>query len=689
MYPRVRSLARSVAIATTLMNASCASDDGPPRSDPAKTGVAFVPLRRLTNRQYERTLRDLMGVDVHPTATFPPDAVAYGFDDIGEKLTVSSLLVEKYDLAANEVIAAALAVPEGPPAQTFQIEDLGVEGFPMEIADGDGAIAQIFWTSSLIAVDATVDAAGQYSLAVRAGVAGGEGNLGATANVELSVDDQVLAAFTVDAPAMSPSIYSVEVDLTPGTYSLGLRYVDGSNEPPGGPGGFVALGVDYMKLSGPLGVEQPPSASRAAIVTCDPAQIGDIDCATEILGRFARRAFRRPLTDDETARLVDVFVDAEAGGADFEGAIRAGLHAVLLSPSFLFRIEDDPDPALVEPHPLTSFELTTRLSYLVWGSTPDDELLACADQGVDAMLAPSGECSVDAQVERMLADPRSEALIKDFAGRWFELDLLDSVNPDPSLYSWDEALRNSARTETELFFREFVDQPHPLLDLLDARFSYLDKSMAAHYGLSEPGGGDFARRALGDGDHRAGLLTQASILALTSHATRTSPTRRGKWVLGQILCQEPPPPPPSVPQIQDGQDVRSTIEAHTNDPVCAACHSTIDPYGFSLENYDAVGAFRTESGGQTVNASAKLPDGTTWEGASGLAATLRADPATAWCMVSKLYTYGMGRPMTPLDDAELEAAIEQGTLDQGFRALLRRLVHSHAFTHRRPEGASQ
>ncbi len=433
---------------------------------------------------------------------------------------------------------------------------------------------------------------------------------------------------------------------------------------------------------------------RAKLVACDLTAQGEA-CARETLKAFAYRAWRRPVTDAELTRLMAVVSVALTNGDGYEQGLTLALRSVLLSPHFLFRVELDPDPTSLTPHALNPYELASRLSYFLWSSTPDDTLLASAASG--GLADPA---TLQGQATRLLQDPRSRALIDNFAGQWLHLRAIETLQPDPTTFPGvDAALLTAMRNEGERLFQDIAFNGTPLLQLLTANYSYANDRLATHYGLAAVGSTELTRVDLTGSTERGGLLSQAGFLALTSYPERTSPVIRGKWVIDEILCASVPPPPPDVDLAgvamaeEAGLTQRQALEKHRADPKCYACHQMMDPIGLGLENYDAIGRYRTTDAGLAIDASGQLPSGQAFAGAKELAARIAENPDFARCAVKKLYTYALGRPPADasehLDGPTLEGLIQ--TLTQSgyaYRELIGRIVVSPTFTQRRGEPAT-
>jgi hypothetical protein len=433
------------------------------------------------------------------------------------------------------------------------------------------------------------------------------------------------------------------------------------------------------------------AAERAALITCDVAAQGDA-CLRQILKGFAYRAWRRPVLDSELDRLLAVVNVARNNGDNVETGLGLALRAVLLSPHFTFRVELDPDPTSLAPHPLNAYELASRLSYFLWSSAPDAQLLASAENG--SLTNPQ---VIREHTARLLNDARARSIIDNFAGQWLHLRAVDTLQPDATLFpNVDSALLSAMRSETELLFRDIAFQGAPLVELLTANYSYMNARLATHYGLPSVGGTELIRVELNGNLQRGGLLTQASFLTLSSHVNRTSPVVRGKWILDELLCQSPPPPPPNVNLAgiamakDQGLTQRQALAAHRADPTCNSCHALMDPIGLGLENYDAIGQYRDTDGGKPIDAAGQLPSGEAFSGAKELGARIAAKPEFLRCAAQKLYTYALGRAPASaaehLDGPTLDALVD--ALSQSnfsFAELINRIVTSPTFTSRRGE----
>ncbi|MCP3102720.1 DUF1592 domain-containing protein [Myxococcus sp. K15C18031901] len=431
--------------------------------------------------------------------------------------------------------------------------------------------------------------------------------------------------------------------------------------------------ADVLSLS-PLLMEKYAAAAEklveaawvrpgAALRTCAVDAANPEPCAREILGRFARRAWRRPVTTEEVDRLLRPLAVVKQLGDPPEVGVKLALRAVLISPHFLFRVEKDAQPASTTPHRLDPHELATRLSYFLWSSMPDEALFQAAER--DKLGTPQ---EVEAQVRRMLADPKAQALVSNFAGQWLFTRALDTAEPDHTLYgAFNEPLRHAMRQETELVFQEFITGDHKLRDLLDASFTYLNDPLAAHYGLPRPGSGDaFQRVDLTAYPERRGVLGHGSLLTVTSNPDRTSPVQRGVWVLEQLLCSGPPPPPPNVenlpPAVSPDMTMKERMALHRTQPQCKGCHMLMDPLGLAMENYDPIGRWRLrEVSGAPVDSNGDLPDGTVLAGVEAMRRFVKDDPKLPTCLAEHLMTYALGRGLSEEEQcavSEVAAAAE-------------------------------
>ena len=590
----------------------------------APPNAGRVTLRRLNRTEYNNTIRDLLGVDFSPADDFPANDVGYGFDNIGDVLSVSPLLLEKYLTAAESVLDQVLVVADQPkPAKrTYDTIRTGSTSTDAELGK----------TVSF--------EAGDYK--IRCTVAAG----GGPARAMLRAAGADVKEFTVTAAPDQPAVIEATVRMKPGTGRVGVALLNPSAAGDAKP---RVLHLKAVEVEGPF--DAPPLTYPAphARLMAHAAGLAPREAAREIVGRFAGRAFRRPVKPEEVERCLTLYDAAEKRGQRFELRVRAALYRVLVSPHFLFRVELDPArlPAGTT-YAVGEYELASRLSYFHWNSTPDDELFALAAKGRLRQ-------NVEPQLKRMVSDPKAKSFLHGFAEQWLTLRKLDLASPDPKLFpAFTPTLRQAMTRESLLFFEAIVREDRPVPDLLDADFTFVNGELAKHYGVAGVTGAEFVRVRLPA--PRGGILTHASVLTLSSNATRTSPVKRGKFVLEQLLNAPPPPPPPEldIPELDDQKQLKGTLrqqmEQHRADAVCASCHQRMDPIGFAFENFDPTGAWRAADGGAAVDASGVLPDGRVFDGPAGLKKVLRADKAAfVRCVAEKLLTYALGRGLEAYD----------------------------------------
>jgi hypothetical protein len=647
--------------------------DGETDGEEQELDPGRVTMHRLTNAEYDNTIRDLFyGLPVSPSSAFPADEVSLGFDNISDVQSVTPVLFELYERAAEQTIAQALTSTGGSGSQWVEAEDVG--GTVGSVCCGG------FWNLSSngeIATTIAVEAGGDQDLVVRA--------YGRQAGADLphmviTVDGAVAAEIDVSAVEAAPAEHSVSVSLAAGNHTVSVAFTNDYYD--AAASADRNLYVDWIELR-PVG---GPDSIRDRILTCVPTPGAEAACAEEVLSAFAKRAWRRPLSEAEVAGLVGLVQSGLDAGQGWEDSISLGLQAVLVSPWFLFRVEIDPDPTSLVPHPVSDHELAARLSYFVWSTMPDDQLTAAADQGTLRQPAV-----IEAQVRRMLDDPRAEALVDNFAGQWLYLRNLDyPLAKDYAAYpEFDEELQASMKTEAEMFFRTFITEGRSLRELLTAEDTFVDARLAEHYGIPVPEGEGFQRVSL-EGLPRRGLLTQPGIMSVLSHPVTTSPVKRGKWVLEQLMCINPPPPPPGVevPPLtpEEGGTMRDQLEEHRANPECAACHDLMDPIGLGLEHYDAIGRYRTSDAGLPIDASGELPKGEAFTDALGMVQLLSQSEDFTTCTTRKTLTYALGRD-TGLADAPYieEIVAELEAADATLESLLVAVTTSDVFRMRRGE----
>ena len=647
--------------------------------------VGRVTVRRLNRFEYNNTVRDLLGVDFKPAADFPADDVGYGFDNIGDVLSTTPLLLEKYLAAAETILAQAIVNVEPVVPQETRLPDLNVSRGAGEqgmrgrstVLYGRGSVSgQGFFEEGdyIIRIEVYAQQVGDEPVkaTIRTGDRNSEGQ-----PFEVTATDR-----------LNPQILEVKKRLGTGTVrvsiSLDNPYTDEKIEDPALQ--KRSLFVRRISLDGPRNPPAPNIPDSHKLIMAARQDQFKRDQAREIIGRFATRAFRRPVTPEEVEKIYAIYQLADKEGERYEDRIRLALCRVLVSPHFLFRIESDPPGAKAgEPYQISELELASRLSYFLWCTMPDEELISLAQQGQLRQ-------NLDAQIERMLKHEKSAAFVKNFAGQWLTLSKLESQEPDKQLFpSFDDDLKAAMLTETELFFDAIVRENRSIFDLLDADFTFLNARLARHYGVTGLYGAQFRR--VPTPEHRGGLLTQASILTLTSNATRTAPVKRGKWVLEQLLGTPPPPPPPNVPALEDQGELkgslRQVMEMHRKNPTCASCHARMDPIGFGFENFDAIGAWRDKDGEYAVDPSGELPDGQKFQGPGELKAILKGKQELfARSLAEKMLTYATGRGVEYYDKCPLDKIVEAlEKNDYRFGTLIVETIKSEPFQMRTATGA--
>ena len=674
---------------------------------PLTSGPGRVTARRLNRLEYNNTIRDLLGVTTRPADTFPIDNQGYGYDNIGDVLTLSPLLMEKYMAAARTVSRIAVY------GEPFEPKPGLIAKFMIKTVQDDGQVSGNVLPFSFRGTLATTyhapvesDYIFQFRMLNRRGRAPGIGRGGPLTGAALEAQREASrraappVEFRIDVDGKNVHQGSVvgeeafdytrgpttaKVHLTAGDHHVHVYVPDHANldNPRANlnPDGRRRLGAEYMEVLGPY---NPVPRKPAAFFTCSQPTPA---CARQILTPLARRAFRRPPTSAEIQKLLQLTALVQQQGDPFEEGIRVALQSLLVSPAFLFRLETDP-PDAPGAYALNPFELATRLSYFLWGSMPDDELLHLTE--TNQLSNPAIRA---AQVQRMLKDPKAAYLVDSFATQWLDLRALDRKKPDATLFPRiDDELLGYMRRETLLFTTEIFRQDRSLLDFLDADYTYLNGPLARYYGIPNVDGFAFQRVSL-SGGQRGGVVTQAAVLSLTSYATRTSPVIRGKWVLQTLLGAAPPPPPPDVPALEEKHlgaeaSVRARLEQHRANPACAACHVSMDPIGFGLENFDAAGAWRTHDGKFPVDSTGTLPNGQSFTGAAGLKQILLGQSARftrQFC--EQLLTFALGRGLEPADRPAVER-IHQHLTARGNKlsALVEAIVESDPFQKRTKEG---
>ncbi|HEY7447015.1 MAG TPA: DUF1592 domain-containing protein [Vicinamibacterales bacterium] len=674
------------------------------RETAGKPNPGRASLHRLNRTEYQNAIRDLLDLEIDARAYLPADDESYGFDNIADVLKVSPSLLEQYLVASHKISSLAVGDPDTTPISQFhrvppdRAQDDHIEGLPLGTRGG-----------SLIRHTFPLDATYEFTVKLTRNIVGYITGLEFPHELEISVDGERVFLAPVGGEAdnrMSDENMSAAADKIderlktripvragPRTVTVAfIRKNSSESDEPLQPHARdhdlqnmngIPL-IDYVDIRGPFeatGLGDTPSRRR--IFVCRPASARDeLPCARKILSTLARRAYRRPVLDADVNGLI-TFYQAGRKGRDFDAGIRHALRLILASPQFLFRAElDAPTTPAGAVSRVSDLELASRLSFFLWSSIPDDELVNVAAQGKlkdQAILA--------AQVRRMLADARSQALVQNFAGQWLFLRNLQSHLPDGQVFpNFDDNLRDAFRRETELLFESIIREDRNVLDLLTADYTFVNERLARHYGIPNVYGTRIRRVRLTD-ENRRGLLGHASILTVTSYPNRTSPVLRGKWILENIMGTPPPAPPPNVPALEETPDhgkaltVRERTEEHRKNPACASCHRVMDPLGFSLENFDAVGRWRTKEAAGAVDASGQLANGTNITGPVSLRQALMKRPDQfVGTMTEKMLTYALGRGLEYYDMPVVRAIVRQAERQEyRFSALVTGIVTSPPF----------
>lgn len=678
--PQPPSGARSALLSWLVTSLDEASAADPNPGQPA--------IHRLNRAEYTNAIRDLLALEIDSRSFFPADGGDFGFDNIADSLTVSPMLLERYMAAASKISRLAIGDPAlRPSVQTYKVSKL--------LFQDDRMSEQLpFGSRGGIAIRHHFPLNADYVIKVNIGIPGG-----APQELEVRVDGVRIALFQLGGSTSKEDL-EVRFPANAGTRLIAISFLKRTLAPEGvaprsQPRGSVlgvlggAPGVTDFEIAGPYDATQVEySPSRQRIFVRRPASREDEEaCAKEILSTLARRAYRRPVTDDDVQTLLSFYEDGRIEGG-FEVGIQWALERLLVDPEFLFRIEVDPvDPTPATAYYLSDHELASRLSFFLWSSIPDDELLEVAELG--ELKDPA---VLKRQVQRMLADARSEALVTNFASQWLYLRNMRAVTPDVNLFpEFDDNLRLAMQRETELFFSSQLREDRSVVDLLTADYTFLNERLARHYGIPGIYGSRFRRVTLDD-PNRRGLLGQASILTVTSYATRTSPVRRGKWVLENILGSPPPAPPANVPALPEASEsvqattVRARMEQHRKDPVCASCHVKMDPLGFALENFDGVGRWRAiGEDGLPLDSTGTLPDGTTFHGPAELREMLVSQPEEFVTNVThKLLTYALGRGVEYYDQPAIRKITRDAAPDDyRWSSIILGIIESMPFQMRR------
>lgn len=716
------------------------------RDDPGR-----VTTHRLNRVEYNNTIRDLLGVAARPADEFPVDDSGYGFDNNGDVLSVSPLLMEKYMVAAKTISRLAVFGEALPPKPTRLARLLNRRSPDADdvLSAGNAGVWLPYSLRGAMYGNWTAPVDAEYEFRLR--IANFRGDSGELTDEERAkraeerrkrfeqakaerlkagaagvrprevTPEQLKAQEEAARKAAPPRKLILAVDGNPvitevieGAGAFGYsrgEFVERASVKAGehflrasfpeladlkdpreniNPDMRRGLFVDYLEIVGPYNPSTAPPESYKKIFVCSQHTA---PCARKIMSNLMERAYRRPVTEEELGSKLSLVALAQREGDSFEEGVRIALQAILASPDFLFRVEVDPKPKSGPPvaHPVNDYELASRLSYFLWASMPDAELFRAAKE--QKLHQPE---VLEAQVRRMLADPKSHNLVDNWAAQWLQLRNLGRTKPDPKRFpTVDDELLDAMRTETSMFVEAIIKEDRSILDFIDAPFTFVNGPLARHYGIPGVDGEQFQRVTL-DGEQRGGVLTQGAILTVSSYPTRTSPPVRGKWVLENLLGTPPPPPPPNVPSLNEeniGTEVslRERLAQHRKDPSCSPCHNVMDPIGFGLESYDAVGSWRTHDGKFPIETAGTLPGGKAFKGSQGLKEILRGQSDLfVHNVTEKLLTYSLGRGLERYDRETVDAiSHEVASKDYRFSALVLAVVKSKPFQMRSPEVVKQ
>jgi len=668
-----------IAALLNTVRAEFQKADAAVKPDPGR-----VTARRLNRNEYRNTVRDFLAVDFRADHDFPTDDSGYGFDNISDILTISPVLMEKYLNAAEAIASRAMGADPLPKKPIEVTADLKTK-----------TLRRLDF--STVEASHRVDFDGEYT--IRLGFPGERSANAKPVKMGFYMDGQLLNTIDVETKPSGLVYFNPFSDaemrlfLPEGDHVfraafLNDEFIKTITDPKEAYNDKKNKYIGSITFVGPF-PSKVEKASRKRILICDP-KTGSA-CVQKIVANLAHHAYRRPVSSAEVTALMKFVAMAKAQGQSTEQGIQLALEAMLVSPEFLFRIERDPNPTDPERvHRVSDVELASRLSYFLWSSTPDDELLTLAESG-----KLKDQTILDAQVKRMMTDKKAGAFADNFAGQWLEIRNLDSVKPDPGKFpAWNPDLKDAMRTETSMFFQHVLAENRPISDFINAKYTFLNEQLANYYGIKDVKGPDFRKVDLTT-EERGGVLTHASVLTVSSYPSRTSPTIRGKYVLNNILGTPPPPPPPDVPALDDAKvgsevSLRKQLEAHRNNPVCASCHSKMDVLGFGLENYDAIGKWRTMDGKFPIEVGGTMPNGKSFKtGAEMRQVLMDSMPQVSRCLTEKIMTYALGRGMQPYDNRALDQINRALTADDyKFQTLIYEVVRSLPFQSRRGEAVT-
>lgn len=656
--------------------------------DPNNPDPGRVTLRRLNRVEYDNTVRDLLGVTIRPANEFPEDDSGYGFDTIGDVLTLPPILMERYLSAADRVLEDA--TPKAPPPsvkQTYGPERLRSK---RDVGRAEKGAFSLF-SEGLAGVEYDFPITGVYVFRAKvwAAQAGPE-----RARAEMrSGEVMILKSTEVSGTPERPQMLEGRAEISEGRHRVGVGFLndfydDKASDPARRDRNLF---ITQFEIEGPLTSNVQQAKSDMAQKIFGAGAGGQTEAtARAVLQTFANRAFRRTALPAEVERLLSIFRLAQKSGENYTESLKMAMKAVLVSPHFLYRIEWQPEPEnparIVD---INEFSLASRLSYFLWSSMPDDELLSLAFRN-------ELRKSLTTQVKRMLRDPKARALPQNFAGQWLETRTLDVVQPDQKRFRFPMPLREAMKRETEEFFWNVMQENRSVMDFVNGSYSFLNERLAQHYGIPGVAGDHFRKVELPAESMRRGVLTHGSVLTITSDPTRTSPVKRGKWVIENILGIASPPPPPNVPPLDDDKKgpptgtVRQRLEQHRTNPVCASCHSLLDPVGFGLESFDAIGAFRSSELGKPIDSSGVFTTGQKFSNSLELSNIITKEKEDHFlrCLTKKLLTYALGRGLEAYDRPAIDGIVARIKKEnRTFESLILGVVESVPFQKRRGDAS--
>ncbi|HEX7860008.1 MAG TPA: DUF1592 domain-containing protein [Verrucomicrobiae bacterium] len=691
--PDEKTYNQTVRELSELLDAAAAKNPNPGRTE---------TFRRLTRTEYENAIRDLLAVEIDAAALLPKDESSHGFDNVTVG-TLSPTLLDRYITAGQKISALAIGAPRKKPGgDTYRI--------PADVTQEDHVEGLPIGTRGGTLIHHTFPNDGEYEVQIRLARDRNEEIEGLNGKYELEVlvDGERIELFTV-APPKDKDYESVDrglkvrVPMKAGLHELGVTFLKHSSallerkrQPYAAAFNMhrhprLSPAIYQVSIVGPYNAKAAgDTESRRKVFIALPKGADEEEaCAQMIISRLMRRAYRRPVTKEDVDRGVAFYKESRAGGESFDAGIETALSSILVSPEFLFRVEEDPYEVPANTvYRVPDLQLASRLSFFLWSSIPDEELLALAERG--ELSKPK---VLEAQVRRMLADSRARSLASNFADQWLYLRNLDSLTPDVRLFpDFDDNLREAFRRETEMFFENILAEDRSVLELLKADYSYLNERLAKHYGISGVYGSHFRKVAVTPEMRRGGLLRHGSVLSVTSYATRTSPVIRGHWILGNLLGSPPPPPPPDTPALKEKTisarlSFRERLAEHRANPACASCHDIMDPVGFALENFDALGRWREYEDGLPVDASGGFPDGSKFVGVDALEEALVKRPDLfVGTLAEKLLTFALGRGIETYDAPAVRKIVRDAAGDDfKFSAVIMGVVNSTPFTMRKTE----